>query len=296
MRKVQEQTNEKLQWHPAFFSGIQIELQKETENLIFENEHQLGKKPFGIDVLVVKKEKEKPIEKNIGRIFRKYNIIEYKSPKDYLSIDDFYKTYGYACFYKADAEKVDGVRIGDVTISFVCRKFPKKMVQHLWEERNYKVEKQENGIYYIIGDKILMQLIVTKELSKTENLWLWSLTDDLEEKEDAKRLIQAYNGHEKSNLYQSVMNMIVKANQKKFEEEKHMCQALKELFREEIEEEIKEEMEGKMKEELEAKGLEGENKINTLNAKLAQSGRISDIIKASEDRKYQMRLLKEFGM
>ena len=79
------------QWHPAFFADIQIELEAERENLIFENEHQLGTKPMEIDALVIKKKSDIPINKNIGRIFRKYNIIEYKSPTDYISINDFYK-------------------------------------------------------------------------------------------------------------------------------------------------------------------------------------------------------------
>ena len=91
----------KLQWHPAFYADIQIELENEAEKFIFENEHQLGTKPFGIDVLIVKKRIEESVQKNIGRIFRKYNIIEYKSPPDYLSIDDYYKVYGYTCFYSA---------------------------------------------------------------------------------------------------------------------------------------------------------------------------------------------------
>ena len=65
------------QWHPAFFADIQIELEAERENLIFENEHQLGTKPMEIDALVIKKKTDIPINKNIGRIFRKYNIIEY---------------------------------------------------------------------------------------------------------------------------------------------------------------------------------------------------------------------------
>ena len=84
---------EVLQWHPAFFAGLQIELEEEKDNLIFENEHQLGTKPKEIDVLIIKKEKDIPVRKNIGRIFRKHNIVEYKSPVDYLSIDDFYKVY-----------------------------------------------------------------------------------------------------------------------------------------------------------------------------------------------------------
>ena len=78
-----------LQWHPAFYAGLQIEFAEEAEKLIFENEHQLSKKPLEIDVLVIKKKAEEQIRKNIGRIFRRHNIVEYKSPEDYLSIDDF---------------------------------------------------------------------------------------------------------------------------------------------------------------------------------------------------------------
>ena len=91
---LEKQENELLQWHPAFYAGLQIELQEDKDNLIFENEHQLSAKPMEIDVLIVKKEKALPVKKNIGRIFRMHNIIEYKSPTDYLSIDDFYKVYG----------------------------------------------------------------------------------------------------------------------------------------------------------------------------------------------------------
>ena len=69
----------KLQWHPAFFAGIQIELAAEARYLVFENEHQLGTMPKEIDVLIIKKENTPPIRKNIGRIFRTYNLVEYKS-------------------------------------------------------------------------------------------------------------------------------------------------------------------------------------------------------------------------
>ena len=96
-----------LQWHPAFYADVQIELAENASNLMFENEHQLSTKPMEVDVVIIKKEAEYPIHKNIGRIFRKYNLIEYKSPEDYLSIDDFYKIYGYACFYKADTETAE---------------------------------------------------------------------------------------------------------------------------------------------------------------------------------------------
>ena len=73
-------------WHPAFFANIQIELKDEADKLTFENEHQLSKKPLQIDVLIIKKEKSGQIRKNIGRIFKKHNVIEYKSPGDRKSV------------------------------------------------------------------------------------------------------------------------------------------------------------------------------------------------------------------
>ena len=66
-------------WHSAFYAGIQIELEDEADNLVFENEHQLSTQPMEIDVLIIKKETDRPVKKNIGRIFKKYNIIEYLS-------------------------------------------------------------------------------------------------------------------------------------------------------------------------------------------------------------------------
>ena len=129
-----------IQWHPAFYAEIQIELEEERENLIFENEHQLGTKPMEIDVLVIKKKRETPVSKNIGRIFRKYNIIEYKSPTDYMSINDFYKVCGYAFFYKSDTVREDEIPVDQITISLVSRSYPRKLIQHLqkfWGWRMY---------------------------------------------------------------------------------------------------------------------------------------------------------------
>ena len=158
--EVQGTKNMLLQWHPAFYAGIQIEFAEEKEKLIFENEHQLSKKPMGIDVLIIKKKKKEKIEKNLGRIFRTHNIIEYKRPDDDLSIDDFYKVHGYACFYKSDTKSVDSIKVEDITVSYVCEGFPRKLLKHLEEHLKYEIVEEETGIYYIIGAMFPMQLIV----------------------------------------------------------------------------------------------------------------------------------------
>ena len=68
---------------------MHIEFREEMEKLRFEEEHILGKKPMQIDLLIIKMKTEEKIRKNIGKIFREHNIIEYKSPEDYLSINNF---------------------------------------------------------------------------------------------------------------------------------------------------------------------------------------------------------------
>ena len=183
MSKTKEKTQkeEYLQWHPAFYATAQIELQEEAKYLIFEDEHQLSTKPMSIDVLVIKNEQKHKVQKNIGRIFQKYNLVEYKSPTDYISIDTFYKIYGYACFYKSDTGTTDEIPISEVTITLFGLGYPRKLIKHLREVRRYQVEKQEDGIYYVRGDFI--QIVVGSQLSPKENLWLRGLTNKLESQE-----------------------------------------------------------------------------------------------------------------
>ena len=159
--------------------AFQIEFGEEVDKMLLESEHQLGTRPKEIDVLIIKKNSEEPIEKNIGRIFRKHNIVEYKSPADYLSVDDFYKVYAYACFYKSDVSVEDIIGVDEITISFVSKRYPRKVIQHLREVRHFGVVQQEEGIYYVTGDVFPMQIIVTSQLTKEKNFWLRNLTDNI---------------------------------------------------------------------------------------------------------------------
>ena len=264
------------QWHPAFFSSLQIEFEKEADKLIFENEHLLSTKPMAIDVLIIKKISDEPINKNIGRIFRKHNIIEYKSPDDYLSIDDFYKVYGYACFYKYDTSIINEIKITDITISFVTEGYPRKLMKHLENTKKYKISKYENGIYYVEGDIIPIQIIVKKRLSKKENLWLSSLTNSLHTKEIAQQLLLSYSKHKTNPLYRSVMEAISKNNRTLFEEDEIMCQTLEDILDKKIAKEA--------------------TRVNNLTLKLAELGRMDDIVKAAKDSDYQHQLMEEFGL
>lgn len=227
--------NRLLQWHPAFYAGIQIEFGDEVNKLIFEQEYNLSTKPLQIDVLIIKKNYDGKIHKNIGKIFKSYNIIEYKSPTDYLSVDDYYKVNAYAYLYKSLNNSVDEIKIYDLSITFVCRHFPRDLFTHLKKVRDLNIEKIADGIYYVNRDVIMTQILITSELSEKENFWLHYLTNDIKDIETIEKLTAEYSKHEHNELYKSVMNVIIHANQQKFEEVKFMCEALKELFADELE-------------------------------------------------------------
>ena len=67
-------------------------------------------------------------------------------------------------------------------------------------------------------------------------MWLSSLTNHLKETGTAEKLIRAYEGHNHDTLYSSIMEVIVNANRERFLEVKEVCNALKELMKEELEE------------------------------------------------------------
>lgn len=225
--------DDKIQWHPAFDAALQIELEDEAEYLEFEPEHLLSKKPMQIDVLV-KNEKTVKIKKNIGRIFRQYNIIEYKSPDDKLNIDDFYKIYGYACLYKSETGGIDEIPATELTITLVCYHYPVKMLQKLEQEKNLIIDNVESGIYYFLGDSIPIQLIVIPKLSKENNYWLNNLRNDLKSGGEIRNFIEQYGKKKNSKLYQALADTIMRANWKELKEERKMCEALRDLFADDL--------------------------------------------------------------
>lgn len=282
----------KLQWHPAFVAGMQIEFAEESKFLTFNPEHLLGTKPMQIDILI-KKDSDQILNKNIGKIFRKHNIIEYKAPGDYLSIDDFYKVYGYTCFYKSNTRTVDSIKFQDLTITPVSESYPRKLIRHLRQTQHYYIKEIEAGIYYVIGASLPIQIIVTAKLSKKENFWLRNLTNRVKNIQDAQDLLAEYKKHKKDILYESVMDIIVKANPKIFEKEGDaMCKALEELMKDELEAQMQKGQKiGKIQGE-----RQGENRVNQLNQKLIALDRMDDMLKSISDTLFQQKLFKEFNL
>ena len=201
--------NEKLQWHPAFAAALRITLQDEMKYLELQEEYLLSKKPPQIDVLILKKVKEISLKKKIGQIFRGHNIIEYKSPNDTLSINDFYKVYGYTCFYQSNTDKIKEIDPTDLTITFAGSHYPRELFKHIKETRGIEVQQQSDGIYYLQGDAIPMQFLYIPKLDKEENYWLQTLRNNLTAGEEIRTLMANYEKNRKLKDYSAVMLSLI---------------------------------------------------------------------------------------
>lgn len=135
---------------------------------------------------------------------------------------------------------MNAIKAEDITLTFVVNKFPREMVKELQRTRKIEVVKFDEGIYHISGDIFPIQVIHTTKLSKENNFWLRNLTNDLKAKEDARNLLEKYNDRQQENLYQSVMDIIVKANIELFEEVDDMCDALMEIVKPKVDAKVKE--------------------------------------------------------
>jgi hypothetical protein len=213
--KKPPEEEEGIPWHTAFFEAIQMELDEYSQDLQFISEFQLNTQPLKIDVVIIKKSRDIAIEKNIASIFRKENIAEYKSPEDYVSVDDFYKVYGYACLYSS-LNKVD---IKDLTLTFVESRYPREVLAHLQEIRGYTVEEKWPGIYIIKGDILPIQIIDNRKLSEEENIWLRDLDNRLKPPEIRQITTEIQKlGKDKAARIQAYLDVIARANIEALEE------------------------------------------------------------------------------
>jgi hypothetical protein len=199
-------------WHPAFCAAIRLTFDRYSGVLRFETEYQLTAEPLRMDVLIIKKDKDAVIEKNIAAIFRTANIFEYKSPDDYVSVEDFYKVYGYACLYAA----LNKVPVTEITLTFVESRYPRKLLAHLKEARGYEVEEKWSGVYRVKGDVLPIQIIETKKLSE-EEVWLKELGNDLD-KEGIAKVLEESGKKGKAEYIRAYLEAVLQANAEKVKE------------------------------------------------------------------------------
>jgi hypothetical protein len=205
----------RVSWHPAFAQAIENEFEHSKDVLTFETEYQLTTEPLRIDVLIIKKIKDVVIKKNIGQIFRRFNVIEYKRPDDHVTIEAYHKTQCYSRLY-ASLNKVD---INEMSVTVATTQLPRKLLAFL--RKQYAVKNVQQGIYLVEGDTSPTQVLVSAELPEEDNFWLTNLRNDLTE-EQAERVIAASEGRAGLDAYiYAIVSANIKTMEKLFMQKKN---------------------------------------------------------------------------
>ncbi len=232
-----EETN--IQWHLGVKPAVDLELAEERASLSYFRDFSLNQQALEIDLLIIRRESDQPIRNEIGRLFKKYNIIEYKSPKDELNIDTLYKVGAYTSLYKAYGDTVDERRADEITTTLIRKAKPVKLF-HYFEEHGISLENPFKGIYYVKSGVLFpTQIIVTKELNPQEHMWLTALSDGMQKQQLKDLLVKVESFHTKLDreLADAVLGVAIKANWQVAQElrgDGNMCEALMELMEPEI--------------------------------------------------------------
>ena len=223
---------DKIFWHEAFYEAVDLELHEYLKYLKFEQEHLLSKEALRIDLLVIKKEKDIKIQKNIGQIFKGYNIIEFKSEADSFSQWDYNKILGYAFLYSS----FNRVPLSDMTVTISLTMYPRAVVRYLEDELGFTVRYVGEGIYYIEGEIIPIQILESKRMTNENNIFIRNLRSDVNP-EDVVATVDEYRKIKPLNEKAAYLNRFLKANTKTFKEAESMfTEDTREIIMEMVEE------------------------------------------------------------
>ncbi len=230
-------------WHPGFLGAMELEFIDYKDELVFDGEHQLSKEPLKMDLLIIKKKKDAVIANQIGAIFRQYNIFEFKSPRDSLTIDDYIKTVGYAYLYKGLGKSVNEIPHSELTVTLVRDILPEGLFKSIAAEGG-AIREIYPGIYHISGIVgIPTQFVLTSRLDKKHHTTLRLLTENAKE-EDIENFLFLTNKFidlsDRRNA-DALLSVSVPANREAFENVRRrnpaMSDGLREFMKDIIEEE-----------------------------------------------------------
>ena len=225
----------KKQYHPPICASLELEFRDNRDEITCEVEYNLNTKPNSIDFLVVKKNDEVAMKSGLGAIFKRYNIVEYKSPKDSLGEKIYFRTMGYAYLYIA--YNIDSITMDEVTLTFVRHAKPIKLMKQL-REWDFEIIEYESGIFHIFKPGHAdMQIIVTRLLSR-QYKWISKLTDRVE-LADVKELMKDIDNLESERDIlnaESVFDLMTRLNKNKaWMKEVNGMGAFRDLFKEDFE-------------------------------------------------------------
>ena len=233
-------------WHSWFYAQLMITLHRFFPAVTVYREVPLGAQPPRADFVVVENGDIIDLGLPIFKIFRKYNLLEFKSPDDELSKSVLWKVVGYAGFYISQHE--EQISSGDVTLTLVRSTKPRKLLKDM---AKFIRNDEANGIYHIKGWEVAfpIQIVVTSELEGKEYAGFRAISKR-PELDDIRQMLE--NGEKETDSftldqYRAFFEMLAKLDSDQVAEAKRrfpeMAKTWRDVFKPEIDEWIQEDRE-----------------------------------------------------
>lgn len=156
-------------WHLLFNYALEQILPAKIARI--ESEVALTTLPMRVDFIAILQAEDTSGFHPITQNFRSYNLIEFKSPQDYLTIDDFYKVMIYIRLYQHTRNTGD-YWLESSSVTFVCSGKPVSLFQNL-EKLKFTIFRDTpvKGIYQITGEICPIQVVVLNEMTDLEVMY-----------------------------------------------------------------------------------------------------------------------------
>jgi hypothetical protein len=187
----------------------------------------------------------------IAEIFRGHNVFEYKPHNHTATIQDFYKTLGYACFQMVNVDEGVGHPPGSMTFSLVVDRYPRELFNALMQDNSNEgdsagkgsevVKREHKGIYHVNGKyPFPAQVIVLKELDSAQfpcmkAISIFAAEDDLRAFLSFARTVNADEPNPYIDIVFRLSYSLHKELYEQIREDPTMHEALMELMKDDVE-------------------------------------------------------------
>lgn len=165
MNRTEAKKDELRYWHLLFHLSLEEALRMGRVQI--KQDLTIAKMPMKMDFLVVRSRAEEELNHPIAQIFRKLNVIEYKSPAAPLKPIDYLKGILYLRQYQYTYHAKD-FYFNDFSLTFISTKRPSKVFELVGVTNRIVEHSPIRGVYQIADECWPTQIVVLNELSDLE--------------------------------------------------------------------------------------------------------------------------------
>ena len=121
-------------WHKVI-EGTLLRLTSAFRKILhIMTETEVGVKPPRTDFIIIKEDQRVDLGLDVFKIFRKFNVVEYKSPQDALNERTLRKAAGYAFLMIGTARRERDYPSSEVTVTVIRARRNKKLFKSMMHE------------------------------------------------------------------------------------------------------------------------------------------------------------------